>query len=131
MFNLPIRNLPKKLSTTGDLTPINNTIAYYCRKLKHNSLISKTYTINGTVHLISDIIENGKPVKVLQMKLLIYLFPDFEFNVRNNGSDDANDLADTSYHSSYKYMKCCWVWVCFLFGWFFFNSLKTYGVFLL
>ena len=35
------------------------------------------------------------------MKSLICLFLDFEFDVRNNGSDDANDLADDSYQSSY------------------------------
>ena len=53
------------------------------------------------VHLISDNTKNGKPVKVLHMKLLIYLFPDFEFDVRNNESDDANDLPHQSYQSSY------------------------------
>ena len=35
-------------------------------------------------------------------KSLIYLFPDFEFDVRNNEVDDeANDLVDESYQSSY------------------------------
>ena len=33
----------------------------------------------------------------LHMKSLIYLFPDFEFDVRNNEGDDASDLADGSY----------------------------------
>ena len=45
--------------------------------------------------------KNGKPVKVRHMKSLIYLFLDFEFNVRNNESDDANNLAVVSYLSSY------------------------------
>ena len=78
-----------------NLTPVNNKIAYNCRKLERNNLISKTYTVNGTVYL-SHKIKNGKPVKVLHMKSLIYLFPDFEFDGRNNESDDANDLADES-----------------------------------
>ena len=31
----------------------------------------------------------------------MYLFPDLEFDVRNNeGDDDANDLVDESYQSS-------------------------------
>ena len=63
--------------------------------------MSKTYTVNGTVHLLSDNIKNAKPVKVLHMKSLIYLFPDFVFHVKNNESDNANDLANESYQSSY------------------------------
>ena len=72
-----------------------------CRKLKSNNLISNRFTVNSTVHLISDNIKNGKPVKVLHMKSLIYLFLDFKFDVRNNESDDANNLAVVSYQSSY------------------------------
>ena len=57
--------------------------------------------VNGTVHLISGNKKNGKPMKVFR-KSLIYLFPDFEFDVRNNEvDDDANDLVDESYQSSY------------------------------
>ena len=37
-----------------NFTPVNSKIVYNCRKLKRNNLISKTYTVNGTVHLISD-----------------------------------------------------------------------------
>ena len=47
-----------------NLTPVNNRIAYNCKKLKRQNLISKTYTANGTVHLISNNIKRGKPVKV-------------------------------------------------------------------
>ena len=63
-----------------NLTPINNKVACNCRKLQRNNLISKTYTVNGTVHLKRDNIKNGKLVKVLHMKSFIYLFPDFEFD---------------------------------------------------
>lgn len=38
----------------GNLSPGNNKIAYNSRTQKCNNLISKTYTVNGTVHLISD-----------------------------------------------------------------------------
>ena len=83
------------------IAPVNNRIAYNCRKLKCYNLISKIYTAIGTVHLISDNIKNGKSLKVLHMKSLIYLFLDLEFDVRNNESDDVNDLVDESYQSSY------------------------------
>ena len=51
-----------------NLTPVNNRITYNCRKLKRQNLISKTYTVNGTVHVISNNIKRGKPVKVLHMR---------------------------------------------------------------
>ena len=69
-----------------NLTPVNNRIAYNCRKHKRQSLISKTYTVNGTVYLISKNIKRGKPVKVLHMQTLLHLFPDEE--------EDINELAD-------------------------------------
>ena len=50
---------------------------------------------------MSDNMKNRKLVKVLRTKWLIYLFPDFEFSVRNNENDDANDLTDESYQSNY------------------------------
>ena len=62
-----------------------------------NNLISKTYTVNGTVNLISDNIKNGKPVKVLHMKLLFY----FKFDVISKEDDNVNDFGDESYQSSY------------------------------
>lgn len=83
-----------------NLTPVNNQIVYNCRKLKRNNLISKTYTVNGTVHLVSDKTKNGKPVKTLHIKSLIYLLPDFKFRVRNE-IDDADDLADKLHQSSH------------------------------
>ena len=51
-----------------NLTRVNNKVANNCRKLKSNNLISKTYTVNGEIHSISDNIRNRKPVKVLDMK---------------------------------------------------------------
>ena len=80
---------------------MNNRIAYYCRKLKRQNLISKTYTVNGTVHLISNNIKRGKPVKAFHMQALINLFPDVEFEASNNEEEDVNELADKSYQSSY------------------------------
>ena len=96
LFDLPIENLTKKLFTrkklksidksslglnnnniviNENITPVNNKIADNCRKLKRNNSISKTYTVNGTVHLIIDKIKNEKPLKVLHMKSLFNYFP--------------------------------------------------------
>ena len=78
--------------------------------------------INGIVNLTSDNIINGEPVKALRMEFLIYLFPNFELDLRNNEGDDENDLADESYQSRYlPILSPCtislhpentWVWVC-------------------
>ena len=84
-----------------NLTPMNNRIAYNCRKLKRLNLISKTYTVNGMVYLISNNIKRGRPVKVLHMQTLLNLFPDVEFEVSSNEEEVVNELADESYQSSY------------------------------
>ena len=83
-----------------NLTTMNNRIAYNCRKRHHQNLISKTYTVNGVVHLISNNIKRGKPVKVLHMQTLLNLFP-VEFKVSNNEEQYVNELANESYQSSY------------------------------
>ena len=83
-----------------NLTPVNNIIAYNCRKLKRQNFISKTYTINGMVYLISNNIKRGKPVKVLHMQTLLNLYPDIEFEASSNDKE-VNELADESYLSSY------------------------------
>ena len=79
------------------LTPVNNRIAYNCRKLKRQNLISKTYTINGIVYLISTNIKRGKPVQVLLMQTLLNLFPDIEFEASINEEEVINELSDEYY----------------------------------
>ena len=75
MFNSPIVNLSKTFFAIGknlksiyklssglitnvfldeNLTPVNDKMTSICRKLKHNNSISKPYTVNDTVHLISN-----------------------------------------------------------------------------
>ena len=83
-----------------NLTLVYSRIAYDCRKLKRQNLISKTYTTNDMVHLISNNIKRGKPVKVLHMQTLLNLFP-VEFKASNNEEEDVNELANESYQSSY------------------------------
>ena len=57
----------------------------------------KTLTVNGMVHLISNNIKRGKPVKVVHMQTLLNLFPEKEFEASNNDEEDVNELADESY----------------------------------
>ena len=96
-----------KLGYTNDvcinenITPVNNRIAYNCRKLKLQNLISKTYTVNGMVYLITNNIKRGKLVKVLHVQTLLNLFPDVEFEASSNEEEVVNELADESYQSSY------------------------------
>ena len=83
-----------------NLTLVYSRIAYDCRKLKCQNLISKTYTTNGMVHLIGNNIKRGKSVKVLHIQTVLNLFP-VEFKVSNNEEEDVNELANESYQSSY------------------------------
>ena len=85
------------MSIKENLSPVNNRIAYNCRKLNCQNLISKKYTINGMVHLISNNIKRGKPV----MQTLLNLSTDVEFEASNNEEEDVNELANESYQSSY------------------------------
>ena len=57
------------------------------------------YTVNCMVHLISNSIKSGKPVKALHMQTLLNLFPDVEFEASNNEEEDVNELADESQSS--------------------------------
>ena len=59
------------------------------------------YTVNGIVHLITNNVKRGKPVKVLHMQTLLNLFPDIEFEASNNKEEGVNELTDESYQSSY------------------------------
>ena len=89
--------LTNDVSIKENLSPVNNRIAYNCRILNCQNLISKKYTINGMVHLISNNIKRGKPV----MQTLLNLSTDVEFEASNNEEEDVNELANESYQSSY------------------------------
>ena len=84
-----------------NLTLVCNRIAFNCRKLKRQNLIFKTFTVNGMIHLFSNNLKRGKPVKVLHMQNVLNIFPDIEFEASNNEKEDVNELADESYQSSY------------------------------
>ena len=80
---------------------MNNKIVYNCTKLKRQDLISKTYTVNGMIHLISNSIKREKLVKVLHMRTILNLFPYVEFEASNNEEEDVNEVAYECYQSSY------------------------------
>ena len=66
-----------------NLTPMNETIAYNCRKLKRSGLIYACYSRNGIVYIKEN--ETSNPIKVFNLSKLISLFPD---HFRNNDEND-------------------------------------------
>ena len=62
-----------------NLTPMNNKIAFHCRKLKCNGQNDKIYSRDGVIHIPSSNIRDEKVIKVLHMSMLLDIFPDFGF----------------------------------------------------
>ena len=69
-----------------NLTPMNNNIAFHCRKRKCNDQNDKTYYN----------IRDGKVIKVLHMSMLLDIFPDFGF-----GPDARKEEHNESLQSNY------------------------------
>ena len=76
-----------------NLAPMNNKLAFYCRKLKRDGYIEKTFLREDVFCIRGSSIENGKTIKVLHFNTLFEYFPNFDF------SDD--NLHNTSVESSY------------------------------
>ena len=66
--------LTNDVSINENSTPVSNRIAYNCRKLKHQNLISKTYTVNGMVHLSATTLKEENQVKFSTCKLYLIYF---------------------------------------------------------
>ena len=66
-----------KLYLNENLTPENNRLAYFCRKLKKDKKISKTFTRNGVVFLTKS--DDDEPLKVPNESFLRDLFPEYDF----------------------------------------------------
>ena len=79
-----------------NLTPMNNKIAFHCRKLKSNGLIDKIHSRDGVIHITSRNIKDGKVIKILHMSMLLDIFPDFHF-----GPDAIEEEHNDSLQSSY------------------------------
>ena len=67
-----------KIFVNENLTNSNHQLAFNCRKLKREKLISKTYSSNGIIHIVP--IHGNKPIKVFHQSTLDELFPDFNFD---------------------------------------------------
>ena len=75
---------------------MNNKLAFYCRKLKRDGYVEKTFSREGVVCIRSRDIQDGKTIKVLHFNTLVDLFPNFDF-----GEDMSNNFHNTSVQSSY------------------------------
>ena len=51
-----------KIFVNENLTNSNHHLAFNCRKLKREKLISKTYSLDGIIHVVQ--IHSNKPIKV-------------------------------------------------------------------
>ena len=58
---------------------MNNKITFHYRKLKRNGEIDQTYSRDGAIHIASSNIRDGKVIKILNMSMLLDIFPDFDF----------------------------------------------------
>ena len=67
-----------KIFVNKNLTNYNQQLAFNCRKLKREKIISKTYSSNGIIHIAK--ILGGKPVKFFRKSKVDELFPDFNFD---------------------------------------------------
>ena len=86
-------NAKRKLFINENLTPMNESIAFNCRKLKRSNIIHRYYTRARIVHIRQK--ESSRPFKMFHISNLYELFPDFAF------ADDEKEDVNTSVLSSY------------------------------
>ena len=79
-----------------NLTPMNNKIAFHCRKPKRNGQIDKTNSRDGVIHIAGTNIRDGKVIKILHISMLLDIFPYFDF-----GPDATEEEHNDSLQSSY------------------------------
>ena len=85
--------LRTKLYINENLTPMNESIAFNCRKLKRSNTIHTYYNEEGIVHIKQE--ESSKPFKIFHISKLYETFPDFVF------VDDEKGDVNTSVLSRY------------------------------
>ena len=90
MFNY---NAERKLFINENLTPMNESIAFNCRKLKRSNITHAYYIRTGIVHSKQE--ESSKLFKMFHISNLYEFFPDFVF------VDDKKKDVNTSVLSSY------------------------------
>ena len=80
-----------KIFANENLTPMNESIAYICRKLKHCGLIHGCFSRDGIVTIKRR--EKDRPVKIFHIDKLHGLFPDFDFGDAENEDDIFHDAS--------------------------------------
>ena len=66
-----------KLFVSESLTPMNESIAFNCRKLKCKELIHSCYSRNGIINI--KMTDKSRPIKTFHIKRLVNFFSDFDF----------------------------------------------------
>ena len=69
-----------KIFVNENLANSIRQLAFNCRKLKREKLISKTYTSNVIIHIVQ--IHGNKQIKIFHQSKRNELFPDFNFDGR-------------------------------------------------
>ena len=89
-----------KIFINENLTPMNEIIAYNCRKLRRIRLIRAYYSRNDIVRINEN--ETSRPIKILHLDKLFPLFPD-HFRKLHEDDHYQDVLVDTnsSLQSSY------------------------------
>ena len=91
-----------KIFANENLTPMNESTAYNCRKLKRNGLIHGCFLRDGIVRIKRR--EKDRPVKIFHMDKLHGLFPNFDFgdaDDKDNVFLDASQVVNDSVQSSF------------------------------
>ena len=76
-----------KIFANENLTPMNESIAYNCRKLKRSGLIHGYFSRDGIIRIKRQ--ENYRSVKIFHKDKLHGFFPDFDFGDAGD-EDDIN-----------------------------------------
>ena len=77
-------NNDTKIFTSENLTPMNESTACNCRKLKRNWLIHGIFSRDGIIRIKRE--ERARPVKIFHMEKLQF-FPDFDFGDADEDDD--------------------------------------------
>ena len=86
-------NAETKLYINENLTSMNDSIAFNCRKVNRSNIIHTFYTRDRILHIKQE--ESSKPFNIFHISKLHELFPDFVF------ADDEKGDVNTSVLSSY------------------------------
>ena len=87
-----------KIFVSESLAPMNESIAFSCRKLKRKELIHSCYNRNGIINI--KMTDKSRPIKIFHMERLVNLFSDFDFEAGDMYLDASQDT-DTSVYSTY------------------------------